>query len=263
MANKAIVKSLHSSGGKFQCGLNSDADLVINGRFATRVPDKKVELFDDFLGDVIADQWNVVEGADTTTSDAAVNNQLGGVLRMTTGDSATVTYAGNGIQITQGAFYNWKAANGGLRMEARIKIDAITLVAFFVGFTDLGTFEAPIESAGSANTITTNASDAVGFFFDTRMTDDKLWIAGVKANTDATHANTGTAPVAATWIRLAIEVNADGDATFFINGSAVGKVTDAVTTSTALTPTIAATSLDSGTSKLLDVDYIHVEMDRV
>lgn len=264
MADKAIVKALHSNGtGPYAIGLNNDGDLIVGGRIVSPSPDKKIRLFDDFLGDVIADQWAVVEGADTATSDAVVTNGPGGILRLTTGDSATVTYAGNGIQITQGAFYNWQASLGGLRLEARIKIDDITLAAFFVGFTDVGTFEAPIESAGSANTITTNASDAVGFFYDTRMTDDNIWIAGVKGDTDATHVDTGTAPVNATYIRLAVEVDSSGNATFFINGDAVGKVTDAITAATVLTPTIAATSLDSGTSKNLDVDYIEVEQDRV
>ena len=264
MADKSIVKALHSNGsGPYSIGLNNDGDLVVGGRFVSGAPDKKIKLFDDFLGDVLASNWSVVEGADTTTSDALVTNAPGGTLRLTTGDSATVTYAGNGIQITQGAFYNWKAANGGLRMEARIKIDDIALTAFFVGFTDLGTFEAPIESAGSADTITTNAADAVGFFFDTRMTTDNIWAAGVAAGTDATHIDTGSAPVAATYIRLTVEVDSSGDATFYIDGSAVGKVASAVTADTVLTPTIAATSLDSGTSKNLDVDYIEVEQDRV
>lgn len=264
MADKAIVKALHSNGsGPYSIGLNDDGDLIAGGRFVSASIDKVIKYSDDFLGDLLADEWNVVEGADTTTSNALVVNAPGGVCRLTTGDSATVTYAGNGVQITQGAFYNWKAEYGGLRLEARIKIDDITLAAFFVGFTDLGTFEAPIESAGSANTITTNATDAVGFFFDTRMTDDNIWLAGVKNGTDAAHVDSGIAPVDATYIRLVVEVDVSGDATFYINGSAVGKVTDAVTPTVVLTPTVAATSLESGTSRNLDVDYIAIEQDRV
>lgn len=263
MANKAIVKAIHNNGtGRFSLGLTEDGDLVGRGRFISNSVDKKVRLFDDFLGDVITDQWNVVEGADTSTSDAAIVSGIGGMLRMTTGDSSTLTYAGNGIQITQGAFYNWKAENGGLRMEARIKLDAITTVAFFVGFTDLGTFEAPVESAGSADTITTNATDAVGFMFDTRMSTDNIWLVGVKNDVDATAQNSGVAPVAATYITLTIEVDSAGIARFYINGRPVGTaMSAAITTTAALTPTIAATSLVTAT-RALDVDYIEVEMDR-
>ena len=265
MADKAIVKSLHSSGGKYQCGLNNDADLVINGRFASPAVDKKARLFDDFFGDLLADEWAVVEGADTATSNALIVNEpdCPGALHLITGDSSTLTYAGNGIQVTSGAFYNWKAANGGLRFETRIKISAITTTAFFVGFTDVGTFEAPIESAGSANTLTTNATDAVGFMFDTRMTDDNIWLVGVANDVDATAVDSAIAPVADTFITLAFEVNADGDATFYINGAAVGRVADAVTASVALTPTIAATSLVESSTRTVTCDYIEVEMDRV
>jgi len=257
MADNNIRVSLHGV-GPTGFGLNADGDLISRGRFVNAAVDKRVRLFDDFLGDVIADQWNVVEGADTTTSDAAIVSGVNGLLRLTTGDSATLTYAGNGIQITQGAFYNFRASDGGLALEARIKIDAITTAAFFVGFTDVGTFEAPIESAASGNTLTSNATDAVGFMFDTRMTDDNIWLVGVKADTDATAQNSGIAPVAATFITLRVEVSATGEAIFFINGARVGTVmASAITASTALTPTIAATSLVAAT-RALDVDYIDV-----
>jgi hypothetical protein len=263
MADNKIQKALHSNGEQ-GTGLTAAGDLVNRKRFVSHAPGKVVRLFDDFLGDVIADQWAVVEGTDSTTSDAAVVSGIGGTLVLTTGDSATVTYAGNGIQVTQGAFYNWKAANGGLRLEARIKIDDISTAAFFVGFTDLGTFEAPIESAGSANTLTSNASDAVGFMFDTRMTDDNIWLVGVKGNTDATHQDSGIAPVADTYITLALEVDTAENAIFYINGNRVGTVmASAVTETVALTPTIAATSLVDTESRVVTVDYIDVEMHRV
>lgn len=255
MADNKILVSLHGV-GDYGVGINADGDILSRGRFVSPAVDKQVVLFDDFLGDVIADQWAVVEGADTTTSDAAIVSGINGLLRLTTGDSATVTYAGNGIQVTQGAFYNFRASDGGLVLEARLKISTIATAAFFVGFTDVGTFEAPIESAGSANTLTSNASNAVGFMFDTRMTDDNIWLVGVKADTDATAQDTDIAPVADTFITLRVEVSADGDAIFFINGDRVGSVmADAITASTALTPTIAATSL-AAASVTVDVDYI-------
>ena len=242
-------------------GITPDNELLLNKRLITPKMKNIIRLQDDFLGDVLADQWSVVEGADTGTSDAVVTNAIGGELVLTSGDSATVTYAGNGIQVTQGAFYNWKAANGGLRFATRLKIDDITTAAFFAGFTDLGTFEAPIESAGSANTITTNATDAVGFMFDTRMTADNIWCVGVANGTDGTSVNSAIAPVNDTYLLLEFEVTSGGDALFYINGTAVGKVADAVTASVALTPTIAATSL-AAASRVVTVDYIECEMYR-
>lgn len=259
MSKNKIQVELHGS----RCGLSDDGDMIVDNRIVAGTAKNRVRFFDDFLGDVIADQWAVVEGADTSTSDAAVVSGVGGMLRLTTGDSATATYAGNGIQVTHGAFYNWKAENGGLRFETRIKLSAITTCALFVGFTDLGTFEAPIESAGSGNTITTNATDAVGIMFDTRMTADNFWGVGVKNDVDATAVNLGVAPVAATYITLAIEIGADERANFFINGALVGSTASAVTKTVLLTPTIAATSLLDTLSITLDADYVDVEMYRV
>jgi hypothetical protein len=262
MADRGIQVSLHGI-GLDGFGITREGDLVSRNRVIAPRSNKFIRYFDDFLGDVLRDEWNVVEGADTGTSDAVVTNAIGGTVRLTTGDSATTTWAGNGIQLTHGAFYNWKAANGGLYLEARVKLDDITTAGFFVGFTDLGTYEAPIISAGSGNTITTNATDAVGFMFDTNMTADNIWLVGVANNTDATAQNTGTAPVAATYNTLRVEVSSGGVASFFIDDVAVGtQMTGALTTTVALTPTIAATSLVAA-SRNLDVDYIDVGMDRV
>ena len=49
-----------------------------------------------------------------------------------------------------------------------------------------------------SNGITTNATDGLGFFFDTSMTDDAWWISGVANDVDAVHQNTTFAPVIAT-----------------------------------------------------------------
>lgn len=219
-----------------------------------------VEFWDDFVGDVIADQWNVVEGTDSATSDAAIlAGGIGGVLRITTGDAGT-GLAADMIQLTQAL--QWQASNGGLACEARFKLSAITECYVFFGFTDLVTLEAPIISAGSANTLTTNASDAVGFMFDTRMTADTWWLTGVAGDTDATAINTGSAPVADTYAVFRIEVDAAGVATFFYNGASVGRMTGALTAATDLTPTLAVSKTATAASMTLDLDYLHCSMVR-
>jgi hypothetical protein len=261
--DKTIRVSLHGSGPS-GFGLTKDGDVVSRNRLIAPYDNsKRVVFFDDFFGDVIADQWSVVEGADTTTSDAAVVSGINGICRLTTGDSATLTYAGNGIGITFGAFYNFKAEDGGLSFEARLKLSAITTVKLFVGFTDLGTFEAPIEGSGTANGITTNASDAVGIIFDTSMTTANFWGVGVKADTDATALNLGVAPVADTFVILKIEVDKDGAAKFFVNGQGRGGgvMSNAVTKTVGLTPAVYATSLVAAT-RTIDVDYVDVRKDR-
>lgn len=221
----------------------------------------KVVVTDDFEGDVIADQWNYVEGTDSATSAAAIlAGGIGGVLRITTGDAGT-GLAADMAQLTREL--QWQASNGGLSFQTRIKLSAITTCYVFVGFTDVVTLEAPIESAASANTLTSNATDAVGFMFDTRMTDDKWWLVGVATDVDATHQNTGFAPVADDYETLRVDVSAAGVATFFRNGLQVGTaMTGAVTAGADLTPTIAVSKTSVAASMTMDIDYVHVAMSR-
>ncbi len=215
-----------------------------------------VEFFDDFLGDVIADQWNIVEGTDSATSDAAIlAGGVGGVLRFTTGDAGT-GLAADLVQATQAL--QWKANSGGLCIEARFKLSQITEAYGFFGFTDVVTLEAPIISAGSADTITTTATDAVGFMFDTRMTTDNWWMVGVANDVDATKVDLGAAPVADTYAVFRIELTAAGVATFYYNGVAKARMTGAVTPTVALTPTFAVGKLSTATSITADLDYFHV-----
>jgi len=220
-----------------------------------------VAVTDDFIGDAVDAKWNVVEGTDSATSaDSVLAGGIGGVLRLTTGDAGT-GLAADMIQVTQAL--QWQAANGDLCFQTRVKLSAITTCYVFLGFTDLVTLEAPIESAASANTLTSNATDAVGFMFDTRMTDDKWWLVGVATDVDATHQNTGFAPVADDYETFRIEVSATGGATFYRNGLQVGTaMTGAVTAAADLTPTIAVSKTSVAASMTLDVDYIHVSMSR-
>lgn len=220
-----------------------------------------ISYFEDFLGDVVPDQINAVEGTDSATSNAAIlAGGQGGVLQLTTGDAGT-GLAADMEQITWALTF--QASNGGLAFQTRIKLSAITTCYVFVGFTDLVTLEAPIESAASANTLTSNATDAVGFMFDTRMTDDKWWLVGVATDVDATHQNTGFAPVADDYETLRIEVSSTGVASFFRNGMQVGtSMSGAVAVGADLTPTIAVSKTSVAASMTAEVDYVHVSMNR-
>lgn len=220
-----------------------------------------VSLFDDFLGDVLADQWNAVE-TDTDGAQAVLAGGIGGLLRITTGnDDGNVVVLPDLSGVT--SFLNWQASNGGLRFQTRIKISRITLAYIFVGFTDLITIEAPVISAGSADTITTNATDAVGFMFDTAMSTDTFHLVGVANDVDATRQATTIAPVADDFITLGLEVSAAGVATFFINGNPVGTpMTGAVTPGADLTPCVYASNTDGTSAITMDVDYVSVSMFR-
>lgn len=260
-----ILTSLH---GKL-AGLDSTGKLVCPGGFKSGDHGKQfahpspstVVLFDDFLGDVLADEWTPVE-TDVDATEVVLAGGIGGVLRITTGNDD-----GNAVVLPDLAgvtsYLNWQASNGGLEMQARIKISRITQAYIFVGFTDLITIEAPVISAGSADTITTNASDAVGFMFDTNMATDTYHLVGVAGDTDAALQTVASVPVADDYATLRVEVTSAGAATFYYNGVQVGTtMSGAVTAATDLTPVVLASNLDGTSALTLDIDYIYAAMNR-
>lgn len=221
-----------------------------------------VVIFDDFTDGFGTGRWLATEGTDAATSSAAIlAGGIGGVLRLTTGDAGT-GYAADAEQITQNDLY-WQASNGRLVFEARVKLSQITEAYAFLGFTDTTALEAPIISAASANTLTTNASNAVGFMFDTRMATDNWWLTGVAADADATAQDSGGAPVADTYETFRIELTMGGVAVFYRNGLQVGaSMSGALTAAADLTPVFTVSKISTAANMTMDVDYIHVAMAR-
>lgn len=220
-----------------------------------------VGFFEDFVGistQALNPKLVYTEGTDTTTAGMVVVAGVDGFLRVTPGDSAG-SIAADGAMIN--SELNWKANQGGLYMQVRIAIAAITTVSLFVGFTDTLALEGPVSLSGT--TFTTNASDAVGFLFDTAATADTIRLVGVAADTDATMQDTGLAFVAATYKTLRVELSTTGAATFFIDGVSVGTVmTGAVTATVALTPVLIIRPEGAVAGRTFDLDYIDVAANR-
>ena len=220
-----------------------------------------IGFFDDFLGNLIDTKWKFTEGTDGATADLGfATGDVGGVLRLTTGDTGTGTAAD---QCGLASALQWKASNGGLTASARVKLSQITDAYLFFGFSDSMAFETPVESAGVLNTLTTTASDAVGFMFDTRMTSDKFWLVGVKGNVDAVAQDSGVAPVADTFVNLRVNLSNAGVASFYIDDTGVGSaMVDAVTAATALTPCLLVSKTATATSMYAELDYVAVSSNR-
>lgn len=229
----------------------------------------KFTLFDDFYGTWLitdaasgpGDVWSSTAGSGTATQVATtVANSLNGEVTMksSTDDGAN---SANTTLLT-GINLGWKANQGGLMMEARLKVDAITAVALFIGFTDTisTTVELPIFLTTTA--IDSDATNACGVAFDTDGTTDQWFHGGVKADADTTPAYSGDAPVAATYVVVRVEVSTNGSVQGFINGKAIGEpVASAVTATTALTPCIAVSSR-SAAARILTLDYVWVQQNR-
>lgn len=223
-----------------------------------------VSFSDHFLGSGQALSTTPINGwisrkGTTNTVDWTITEAVGGTVVGKVGDT-TASMAVSGIQLSRGL--NWKANQGGVYQEWRVKLGIITNIAVFIGFTDqVAALEMPIQSAASADTITTNATDAVGFMFDTSMATDNWWLVGVANDVDATLQNMGAAPVADTYAIFRIELSAAGVATFYYNGVAVGTaMTGAVTATIALTPVIAAfnRTTANGATTIVTADSVDI-----
>jgi hypothetical protein len=214
----------------------------------------QVGFFDDFLGDVIADQWTVSAGSDSPAA-GALTEAVNGKVRLTTGDS-NASLAADGIQLT--SFLNWKAENG-IVLEAKLQVSAITNLQLFFGLTDQrSALEMPATLSGT--TYTTVATDGVGFLFDTAATTDTIRAVGVANDVDATHVDTGLAYVAATDRTLRIVIDRLQNALFYIDGVLVATVAAAVRPSQPLAIVCCARAAGDTVSKTVDIDYISCSM---
>lgn len=243
---------------------------LITGNWGDQMPigdTNNVVLFDDFDGAALLGTWGVNKGTDAGAANFAINPAPSGTVRGTTG-ATTTTMAGSGIQIN--AALNFKAQGAvatqanNLEFNTRLKVDVITNQVVFVGLTNSVALQMPIQGSGAGNAFTANANDAVGFVYDTTMTNPAWWLIGAKATVLAVGQNSGIVPVGAAYAKLAISVDYLGNASFFINGVQVGvTVAAAVTPTVALTPHIAAFNRTAAAARNFDIDYLMTSMNRI
>lgn len=231
------------------------------------VVSSKATFFDDFIGTWLisdagpADHWSSTGGSGAGTEAATtVADSINGEITLKS-SSADDTHAANCTALT-GINVGYKANQGGLSMEARIKIDDISEAVLFVGFTDTisTTVELPLFLTTTA--IDSDAANAVGVGYDVDGTTKQFFHGGVKAGTDTTPAYSGSAPVDATYFTVRVEVSATGSVQGFIDGKAIGpEVANAVTITTALTPAVIIGNR-SANQVIATIDYVWTQQNR-
>ena len=259
--------------GAIATGGEDKATIILPGGVET------VAQFDDFLGDVLADEWNYVEP--DTGHTGAINAQTNGVFRINLSATATATPAA-GALINSGAL-QWKAKqgkggkNGNLRLSARVKLPKVVahgvdtgIGSVFIGFTDITTFEFPIYDTGNSTGPISPAADAVGFLWGSRA--DTGWTAvAVKSTAGDSgdqQALTGVTPTQNVWQTLEIDIHSGisdtgGSATFYINGVPKARINSPVASATALTPVVAICQLQANANtSLVDIDYLNISAPR-
>lgn len=249
----------------------ADDDSVIAGK-GLRVGDfprqflvagpKHVVTTDDFDGQTLSTKWGVLKGNDAGAPvNFAIAAALNGTAAGTTGGTST-TMAGSGIQLS--GELNFEADSGDLEFGCRVKLASIADQAIFVGLTNQkAALQMPIQGTGGGDAFTVNAANCVGFLFDPTMTTKHWW--GVAANASAAAAgqDSGSAPVAATYDDLFLQVDTAGNVGFFLNGVPVGNlVKAAIAKNVPLTPVVAAFNRVVS-AQVVTVDYLHAGCARV
>ncbi|BBK37688.1 hypothetical protein STAQ_27660 [Allostella sp. ATCC 35155] len=250
---RGLAMSFRTQMGAANSVVKATAMVEVNSDIVQTLP---AAIYDRFLTGGSLAAYELFNGSDAQAADPEISADT---LVMVTGDAGT-GYAADGTQIIADAGFVPSA--GAIVVEARLKASAVTEIALFVGLTDQkAALEAPIESAASADTLTSNATDAVGWMFDTDMATDNLWLVGVNNDVDETAQNAGVALAGDTYVTLRVEVEADGDARFYRNGVQVGTaMATALATGATLYPTIVAAARDTA-SRTITVDYLYARQD--
>ena len=204
--------------------------------------------------------WN--SGGDAQALDPAIDTaQAGGVFQCVTGN-ADGAVANDGSQMVwTGCPIQLDSAGGTVAVECRLRIkSAITTVSVNFGLTDATGLEEPFT--GATDTLTSVATDACCFVFDSANTTQEWFAAAVDTDTDDTgNSATGSAPVADTFQILRMEIENDGATIVFkVDGTTVKTLSGAagVGADVVLYPTVVANATTT-TSRTVDVDWLRVE----
>lgn len=242
-------------------GTESEIDLVELAQLDE--PENKVVFKDDFLAGAIDDRISSTAGSGTGNEAlTVVANSVSGEATLTSA-SDDGNHAANCTSATLDQL-NFKANQGGLYMETRVKIDDVSEAVLFVGFTDVisSTVELPIYLTG-ADAIDSDATNACGVIYDVDAATDEFAHGGVKADADTDPAFSGESPSDGVYVKIRVEVNEDGGVQGYINDVAIpgGEIADAVTVTTTLTPCVVIGNR-SANQVVATLDYIEAGQNR-
>jgi len=211
--------------------------------------------FHDGFDRIALDSTNIWAVSVPGTSDSiAISEVAGGIALITTG-----TVDDDSCMMATPIIYS--AAKKTI-FEARITIDDVSGTALFVGFSD-----AKSEANNSiaihyhADALTTVATDGVGFVIDADHATSSIMCEGVKNGTDATSADSGIDWADGETKNLRVELDGDDNAIFLIDGTIVGRVADAVTSTTLLCFTVQAMTRANDGANLVRVRRVDAWVD--
>ncbi len=241
---------------------NANGKATVESLFFERAkiaPRYGFEFFTDFINET---STTATDGAlsETNSGTGAAVSQVGpneaGVIGMaqsatgTTNTGRAALLSGTSCILLGGGTYFF---------EARVRVPTLSGATerfqFVIGF---------IDTSNAAN-----QADGVFFLYDeggvsTGSAASANWQTVTSAASSRTFTTTGTAVDANTWVRLGIEINADGSSvTFFINGTSVATHTSNIPTASGRGTGFGSILIKSAgtTSRTADCDYINVIAD--
>ena len=209
---------------------------------------------DHFTDDTLStDRW--ATSVPGTSDSIAISEVAGGECLITTGtvddDSCMMATA-----------IIWNGSKNAV-FEARITIDDVSGTGLFVGFSDAKSeANGKIAIGYPADSLDTEASMAVGFVIDADHATSSIMAAGVKADVDATPVDTAVDWADGETRDLRIEIDEDGQAVFYINGSVVAAIASVVTAATLLCGTIQAITRANDGANTVQVRRVDVWCDQ-
>lgn len=218
-----------------------------------------VEHFEDFMGDVIPDEWAVNTSGGAAA--VAVSVAAGGIIAINAGTNT------DGASLLCSAL-QWTGDKNAV-FTARVEIPAaITNFKFEIGLvkdtqTD-GAWGALAED-GSGD----DSTDCVIFIFDTTKHATTIWAAGSKANTGWGGITTGITLEASTTYDFKIALTDDAALMYYRKvGTHTAwqlvytKASGAVTAATALQPWFFCVNRAAAGGRILNVDWCYMRQDR-
>ena len=232
-----------------------------------------VETFEDFNGidpDVTwaAGGFSVGNVSVVSVNEGSVEDtvdETGGVVAFTldTGDDDNVALYYAPVQ----------PSNGGAVMEARIKVDGLTDLAMFVGYTETLDGTTPVMPAEFATaTMTYNGTGGmVGLQFDSDgTTDDWRAVCGdggaaTAGSGNGTRASSivgeGYAPTADRWDIIRVELDSNATARVYLNGKLIKTFTGGLTATDLFFPVVMCENR-AGSAAVMEVDYFYSRSSR-
>jgi hypothetical protein len=227
-----------------------------------------IRTFDDFDAFDLDRTWaagsfSIGAFAVTSVNEGTIENvvdETGGILQMTNDTADNDNFA-----LYSGVY---APGDGEMAIETRLKVDNVSDLAIFVGFTETLAKDTPVMPAEFATaTMTYNGTGGmVGLQFDSDGTTDD-WRAvmgdgGAAVSGSGNGTAASDAAVADTWDILRVELHPDTSADCYVNGSLVKSFAGGGLTATDVFHAVVMVENRAASAAVTEIDYVLVTAGR-